>query len=45
MRKGSVARVNLDRHPPLLQWLIDPRMASAIYAGLQKNPRQKTLRK
>ena len=27
MRKASVARVDLDRHPPQLQWLIDPRMA------------------
>ena len=27
MRKGSVARIDMDRHPPLLQWLIDPRMA------------------
>ena len=27
MRKGSVARIDLDKHPPLLQWLIDPRMA------------------
>jgi phosphohistidine phosphatase len=36
MRKGSVARVDLDRHPPLLQWLIDPRSARAIYASLPK---------
>ena len=45
MRKGSVARVDLDRHPPLLQWLIDPRSARAIYASVQKSSRPKTSKK
>jgi phosphohistidine phosphatase len=45
MRKGSVARVDLAKHPPLLQWLIDPRMARAIYASVQKRARPKTSRK
>jgi phosphohistidine phosphatase len=45
MRKGSVARIDLDRHPPLLQWLIDPRMARSIYASVQKSSRPKTSRK
>jgi phosphohistidine phosphatase len=45
MRKGSVARVDLDRHPPLLQWLIDPRMARSIYLSMQKSSRPKTSRK
>ncbi|MGO9637144.1 MAG: phosphohistidine phosphatase SixA [Terracidiphilus sp.] len=45
MRKGSVARIDLDRHPPLLQWLIDPRSARAIYASVQKSSRPKTSRK
>jgi phosphohistidine phosphatase len=45
MRKGSVARVDVDRHPPLLQWLIDPRMARSIYASVQKSSRPKTSRK
>jgi phosphohistidine phosphatase len=45
MRKGSVARIDLDRHPPLLQWLIDPRTARAIYASVQKSSRPKTSRK
>jgi phosphohistidine phosphatase len=45
MRKGSVARIDLNRHPPLLQWLIDPRMARAIYASVQKSSRPKTSRK
>jgi phosphohistidine phosphatase len=45
MRKGSVARIDLDRHPPLLQWLIDPRSARAIYASVQKSSRPKTSKK
>jgi phosphohistidine phosphatase len=45
MRKGSVARIDLDRHPPLLQWLIDPRTARALYASVQKSSRPKTSRK
>jgi phosphohistidine phosphatase len=45
MRKGSVARIDLDRHPPQLQWLIDPRMARSIYASVAKSSRPKTSRK
>lgn len=45
MRKGSVARIDLNRHPALLQWLIDPRMARAIYASVQNSSRPKTSRK
>ena len=45
MRKGSIARVDLDRHPPLLQWLIDPRSARALYASVQKSSRPKTSKK
>ncbi len=45
MRKGSVARVDLARHPPRLHWLIDPRSARAIYASVQKSSRPKTSRK
>jgi len=45
MRKCSVARVDMDRHPPLLQWLIDPRSARAIYASVQKSSRPKTSKK
>jgi phosphohistidine phosphatase len=44
-RKGSVARVDLDTHPPRLHWLIDPRMARFIYASVQKSSRPKTSRK
>ncbi len=45
MRKGSIARVDLDNHPPRLQWLIDPRSARAIYASVAKSSRPKTSRK
>jgi phosphohistidine phosphatase len=45
MRKGSVARVDMDRHPPQLQWLIDPRTARSIYASVGKSSRPKTSRK
>ena len=45
MRKGSVARLSMDHHPPLLQWLIDPRSARAIYASVQRSSRPKTSRK
>jgi len=45
MRKGSVACIDLDRHPPQLQWLIDPRSARSIFASVQKRPRPKASRK
>ena len=45
MRKAAVARVDLDRHPPQLQWLIDPRTARLIYARVGKSSRPKTSRK
>ena len=35
MRKGSVACLDLGRHPALLQWLIDPRSARYIYASVR----------
>lgn len=45
MRKGSIARIDLDRHPPILRWLIDPRTARQIYASAAKSSRPKTSRK
>lgn len=45
MRKGSVARIDMEKHPPLLQWLIDPRVARWIYASVAKSSRPKTSRK
>jgi phosphohistidine phosphatase len=45
MRKASIACVNMDQHPPRLQWLMDPRMARWIYASVAKSSRPKTSRK
>ena len=45
MRKASIARVDMDHHPPRLQWLIDPRTARLIYESVGKSSRPKTSRK
>jgi phosphohistidine phosphatase len=45
MRKASIVRVDLDRHPPQVQWLIDPRMARSLYTSVAKSSRPKTSRK
>ncbi len=45
MRKGSIARVDMESHPPRLQLLLDPRGARAIYASVTKSSRPKTSRK
>ena len=45
MRKGSIACVRADRHPPRLQWLLDPRTAGAVYSSVTKSSRPKTSRK
>jgi phosphohistidine phosphatase len=45
LRKGSIARIDMTRRPPQLQWLIDPRLARTIYASVTKSSRPKTSRK
>ena len=45
LRKGAIARIDLDRHPAQLHWLIDPRLARNIYASVGKSSRPKTSRK
>jgi phosphohistidine phosphatase len=45
MRKGSVARIDMEHHPPRLQWLIDPRTVRNLYARVTKSSRPKTSRK
>jgi phosphohistidine phosphatase len=45
MRKGSIARVDMEHHPPRLQWLIDPRTARALYVNVTKRSRPNTSRK
>jgi phosphohistidine phosphatase len=45
MRKGSLARVNLQRNTAVLQSLIDPRVVRALYTTSTKSSRRKTSRK
>ena len=45
LRKGSIARINLDRGPAVLQWLLDPRTVRALYATSTKSSRRKISRK
>jgi phosphohistidine phosphatase len=45
LRKGSIANVDLDHHPPRLQWLLDPRSCRWIYESVAKSSRPKTSRK
>ncbi len=45
LRKGSLARVNMQRGPATMQWLLDPRIVKALYATSTKSSRRKTSRK
>jgi phosphohistidine phosphatase len=45
LRKGSIARLNVDRGPATLQWLIDQRTVRALYATSTARSRSKTSRK
>jgi phosphohistidine phosphatase len=45
LRKGSLARLSLQRGPAVLQTLIDPRVVRALYATSTKSSRRKTSRK
>jgi len=45
LRKGAIARIDLARRPPQLQWLIDPRLARVIQTSVTKSSRPKTSRK
>ncbi len=40
MRKASIARVDMSRHPPRLQLLIDPRTARLLAASTAKRARK-----
>ena len=39
LRKGSIARLSLQRGPAVLQWLLDPRTVKALYATVDKEAR------
>jgi phosphohistidine phosphatase len=45
LRKGSIARLSMQRGPATLQWLVDPRVVKALYATSTKSSRRKTSRK
>lgn len=45
LRKASIANVDMDHHPPRLQWLLDPRSCRWIYESVGKSSRPKTSRK
>jgi phosphohistidine phosphatase len=45
MRKGSIARLNLERGAATLQWMIDPRVVRTLYATSTTRSRRKTSRK
>jgi phosphohistidine phosphatase len=45
LRKGSLARISLQRGPGTLQWLLDPRIVRSLYTTSTKSSRRKTSRK
>jgi phosphohistidine phosphatase len=45
LRKGSLARLNFQRGPATLQWMLDPRIVRALYATSTTSSRRKTSRK
>jgi len=45
LRKAAIARVDMERHPPQLQWMLDPRTVRALYLSAAKSSRPKTSRK
>jgi phosphohistidine phosphatase len=45
LRKGTLARVSIQRGPAVLQSLLDPRIVRALYATSTRNSRRKTSRK
>ncbi len=42
LRKGALAKVDMETRPPTLQWLVDPRVLTRAYASGAKNPKRKT---
>ncbi len=45
LRKGSIARVSVQRSVSTLMWMLDPRTVRALYATSTKSSRRKTSRK
>lgn len=42
LRKGAIARIDMARRPPQLQWLIDPRLARTIFTSLTNSAKPKS---
>ena len=45
MRKGTIARLNLERGVATLQWMLDPRVVRTLYTSSTAKSRLKTSRK
>lgn len=45
LRKGAVARVDLDRRPGTLLWIFDPKLLKAAYTSVTKSSRRKISKK
>jgi phosphohistidine phosphatase len=45
LRKGSIARLNLERGAATLQWMLDPRVVRTLYASSTTKSRRKISRK
>ena len=45
LRKGSIARISIQRGATILQYLLDPRIIRALYATSTSSSRRKTSRK
>jgi phosphohistidine phosphatase len=45
LRKGSLARLSMQRGPATLQWLLEPRTVRALYTTSTKSSLRKTSRK
>jgi phosphohistidine phosphatase len=45
LRKGALARVDMERRPPTLMWLLDPRIVRVLYLSSTKSSRRKTSKK
>jgi phosphohistidine phosphatase len=45
LRKGALARVDLERRPATLMWLLDPRIVRNLYLSSTRSSRRKTSKK
>jgi phosphohistidine phosphatase len=45
LRKGAIARLNLERGAAMLQWMLDPRVVRTLYANSTTRSRRKISRK